>query len=295
MLPLVLILWLASEIATYLLIGHFIIGASWGYACAGTIGGMLGVRAGINAMTWMFGMLFATPAPRLGGKRTARLMWDEFLAFLFSYLVVVPLERLWMPKDRLPAHSGKTPIVLVHGYGCSRGVWWLLRRRLEAAGQVVASVSLFSPYASIDRLAPQLQQRIEAVCQATGSSQVILLTHSMGGLVARACLARFGRERVAQLVTLAAPHQGTELARIGYGPSAREMTPGSACLATLDTQALDLPATSLRNPYDNYVMPQDNQRHPQMQDIELPAVGHLAMLYDRRVAQLLIDHLTTTP
>lgn len=293
MLPIALLCWLALEIAAYLALGRFF-GASWSLAIAGAIGGLLGVRAGINALTWMFGMLFASPAPRLGGKRTARLMLEEFAAFLLSFVLVIPFERLWMPKDRLPA-GRQLPILLVHGFGCSRGVWWLLRRRLEAAGHVVATVSLFPVHVSMGKLVPQLQARIEAVCAATGAQQVVLVGHSMGGLIARSYLARHGIARVARLLTLATPHQGSELARIGFGQSAREMTPGSPWLSDLAAEPIKIPALSLRNAYDNYVMPQDNQRHPQMQDIELPPAGHLALLYDRRVADLLIDLLKPQP
>jgi triacylglycerol lipase len=38
-------------------------------------------------------------------------------------------------------------------------------------------------------------------------------------------------------------------------------------------------------------MPQDNQRLPGARDIELPPVGHIAMLYDVRVANRLIELL----
>jgi pimeloyl-ACP methyl ester carboxylesterase len=37
----------------------------------------------------------------------------------------------------------------------------------------------------------------------------------MGGLVARAYLARHGAGRVAKLVTMGSPHHGTSLARLG--------------------------------------------------------------------------------
>jgi triacylglycerol lipase len=57
------------------------------------------------------------------------------------------------------------------------------------------------------------------------------------------------------------------------------------------SEPLTVPAVSLRNAYDNYVMPQDNQRLPGARDIELPAIGHIAMLYDVRVAKMLIDLL----
>jgi triacylglycerol lipase len=93
------------------------------------------------------------------------------------------------------------------------------------------------------------------------------------------------------LITLATPHAGTELARVGPGEGAREMEPGSLWLTDMATERVKIPAVSLRNPYDNYVMPQENQRLPNARDVELPACGHIALLYDRRVANLLIDLL----
>ena len=84
---------------------------------------------------------------------------------------------------------------------------------------------------------------------------------------------------------------GSELSRIGFGQNSREMTTGSLWLQDMAAERLAVPAVSLRNAYDNYVMPQDNQRLPGAQDIELPPIGHIAMLYDRRVARLLIELL----
>ena len=130
MVPVSLLIWLILEIGGYLYFGRHVLGVDWAAASVGAVGGLLGVRAGINAITWVFGMALASPAPRLGFSRTARLMFDEYLAFLLTFVLVIPFERLWMPADRLS--KGKQPILLVHGYGCSRGVWWLLRRRLEA-------------------------------------------------------------------------------------------------------------------------------------------------------------------
>ena len=289
MVPISLLIWLCLEIATYLFFGRHFLHADWPAAIIGAAGGLLGIRAGINAITWVFGMALASPAPRLGFARTARLMWDEYLAFLLTFVLVIPFERLWMPADRLA--PGKQPILLVHGYGCSRGVWWLLRRRLETAGHTVASVSLAPPYISLGRLEPLLNQRIEEICTATGSPQVTLICHSMGGLVARCYLARHGNQRVARLITLATPHQGSDLSQIGFGQNSREMTSGSLWLQDMAAEPLGVPAISLRNAYDNYVMPQENQRLPGAQDIELPPVGHIAMLYDSRIARRLIELL----
>lgn len=297
MVPLSLLVWIALEIAGYLFIGRRWLDLDWSYALLGALGGLLGLRAGIVGITWLFATAFASPAPQLNVATKARMMFGEYLAFLFTFLLVIPFERLWMPLDRLPA--GRRPILLVHGYGCSRGVWWLLRRRLEAAGHGVATVSLAPPYTSIGKLVPQLNQRIDAVCAATGSKQLTLLGHSMGGLVCRSYLARHGIARVDKLITLATPHAGTELARIGFGRNAREMEPDSLWLRDMTGEKIKIPAVSLRNLYDNYVMPQDNQRLPGAEEFVLPPVGHIAMLYDGKVADIVLkavcDQRNTMP
>lgn len=287
MVPVSLLIWISLETWAYLAFGRHVLHLDWPLAIVGAINCLLGLRFWMNATTWFFGMKFASPAPSLGFFKRLAIMVGEYLAFLLTFLLVLPFERLWMPLDRL--RPGTHPILLVHGYGVSRGVWWLLRRRLEAAGHTVATVSLVPPYTSIGKLVPQLHQRIEEVCTATGSKQVTLFAHSMGGLVCRSYLARHGIARVDKLVTMASPHAGTTLARIGIGQNAREMEPDSLWLRDMASETMKIPAIALRNPYDNYSMPQDNQRLPGAQDVELPPIGHIAMLYDKQVANIVID------
>lgn len=286
MVPITLFIWLLLEIAAYLAFSRYWFNASWDLAALAALGGVLGLRAGIVAVTWIYAFTHASPTAKLPIGQTLRMIVGEYLAFLMTFIVVIPFERLWMPADRLP--PCRRPILLVHGYGCSRGVWWKIRRDLEAAGHNVASVSLVPPYTSVGKLVPQLTKRIDEVCAATGAQQVILIAHSMGGLVCRSYLSRYGIAQVAQLITLASPHQGSELARLGFGQNAREMEPGSMWLRDLAADPVKIPFTSIRTPHDNYVMPQDNQRFPGAEDIELAGVGHLALLYSRRTSALLL-------
>ncbi len=286
MVPITLFIWLLLEIAAYVAFSRYWFNASWDLAALAALGGVLGLRAGIVVVTWIYAFAHASPAPKLSIGQTFRMIVGEYLAFLMTFIAVIPFERLWMPTDRLS--PCRLPILLVHGYGCSRGVWWKIRRDLEAAGHTIASVSLVPPYTSVGKLVPQLTQRIEEVCVATGAQQVILIAHSMGGLVCRSYLSRYGISQVAQLITVASPHQGSELARLGFGQNAREMEPGSMWLRDLATDPVKIPFTSIRTPHDNYVMPQDNQRQPEAKDIELAGIGHLALLYSRRTSALLL-------
>ncbi|MGL4505403.1 MAG: lipase, partial [Aeromonas sobria] len=45
---------------------------------------------------------------------------------------------------------------------------------------------------------------------------------------------------------------------------------------------------SVRTRHDNVVMPQERQRLAGLEDLELPAIGHLSLLYSRRTTDLLL-------
>ena len=282
MVPLALLVWLSVELTGYATLAHHFLDTSWSISAVVAFGAVLVVRAAIIAVTWAYARGYPSPARKLSIGERLRMVVGEYLAFLLAFVVIQPFERLWMGRDRLP--RCRRPLILVHGYGCSRGVWWFLRRQFETAGHVVATVSLAPPYTSIGKLVPQLAQRIEEVCAATGAEQVVLVAHSMGGLVCRSYLARHGSSRVERLITIASPHSGSELARIGIGKNAREMEPGSRWLKDLASSVTPVRAISIRTPHDNYVMPQDNQRLPGALDVALDGIGHLALLFSRRTA-----------
>ncbi len=287
MLPVALLIGLVAELALYATFVRHFLDTSWGISAIAAVVAVLGLRAGIVAVTWAFARAYPSPARRLTAAESVRMLFGEYAAFLLIFVVILPFERLWMGRDRL--RPCPRPLLLVHGYSCSRGVWWLTRRRLEAAGHTVATVSLAPPYTSIGKLVPQLGERIAMVCQATGADRVVLVAHSMGGLVCRSYLARHGSDRVERLITIASPHSGSELARIGIGKNAREMEPGSRWLKDLGQAGLPVPAVAIRTAHDNFVMPQDNQRLPGAIDVALEAIGHLAVLFSRRTTIELIS------
>jgi triacylglycerol lipase len=250
---------------------------------------LLGWRVGIVGTTYAFAVAYHSPAPKLGLLRAIGMVLAEYLAFLKLFLVIQPFERLWMGADRLP--QGRRVVLLIHGYGCNRGAWWWLRRRLEDAGYAVATLNLEPPYIAIEHYLAALDARIEAACAEAGVRQVTLIGHSMGGLVARAYLEQKGCGRVEQLITMATPHAGSVLSRIGMGANSRQMEFNSPWIKALWQQRPELPMVSLRTSHDNFVMPQDSQRFPGARDVELPALGHLALLFSPRAAEALLEGL----
>ncbi len=287
--PSSLLLLLLAELALDSALIHHLADTSLMHTLLLALLAMLMLRMLTMAFIWAFSRRYASAAAPLGLMRWLGMLLHEYLAYVFTFSLLLPFEKLWMRPDRLRAsHS---VVLLVHGYGCSRGVWWKIRRELEAAGHVVATLSLTPPLAGIDTLEIQLDRRIREVCAATGAQSVHLIGHSMGGLVSRAYLKRHGAGPVTQLITLASPHRGSKLARLGMGENARQMQPDSAWLNALGETLPAIAVTSVRTSHDDFVTPQDKQRLNGAVDIEMAATGHLALLYTGQTSALLCQLL----
>lgn len=217
----------------------------------------------------------------------------ECLAYFALFAVIQPFDRLFMKKDSFERPMpNELPVLLVHGYFCNRGLWWRLISRLRAQRLAVRAISLEPPFASIDALAGQLHLHIESYGKDTESEKLILVTHSMGGLVARAYLKRYGAARVAKLITLACPHHGTRIASLGLGRNAREMELGSPWLAALaEDEALPMPFINVWSTEDNFVTPQTSSRIEGSREIVLGGVGHLSAVFSGRILAILLKEL----
>lgn len=137
--------------------------------------------------------------------------------------------------------AGVRPVVVIHGALRSQaGLWpivWFLRRQGFAARAF--------GYATRSETLAQHGERLEGFVEDWLKGQVPtlgILTHSMGGLVARAYLARAGAQAQSlrqRVVMLAPPNQGAALAagmrefrpfRWLYGAAAEELQPERASL-----------------------------------------------------------------
>ena len=292
MLATVLRLLILFEMACYATLAVHFFDASPLAALLSAVGGVLALRLALVALVFALGRAYRPPATRLRCAQAIAMFGAEYAAFIANYVFLAPFERCWMGGDRLRTGSDRAPVLLIHGYGCSRAAWWWQRRRLVAAGWSVVTINLEPLYTSIDNYVEPLARRIDEVLAQTGAKQLVLVGHSMGGLVARAYLRRYGAAQVRLLVTLGTPHGGSELARFGIGESARQMRPGSAWLAALAESALPVETLAIYSAHDNYVLPPSLLELPGARCCVLDRLGHLAMLFSPRVAAALLERLS---
>jgi triacylglycerol esterase/lipase EstA (alpha/beta hydrolase family) len=286
-----------------------IAGAAWAWLKVGSpfIALALGLGAAVLVRLLIFSNNFllsarsasATPPEfRLGARAWLRLFGEEFAASMLQTSWIMPRAA---PRQVVYPGSPRPPVLLLHGYGCNSGYWTHLAPLLDAERISYATLDLEPITGDIDGYVPLVQRAADKLLAATGAPQLMVVAHSMGGLVARAWLRKHGTARVARVITLGTPHHGTCLASFGVGRNAAQMrragtADGLECdwlreLAANEDAAMRALITSIYTHHDNIIAPQTSSVLEGARNIELGGVGHVALGRNRRVLARVMDEL----
>jgi pimeloyl-ACP methyl ester carboxylesterase len=287
-----LLLLLTVEAALYGAIGRHAY-VAWGWSTGDSIALAVGIYLWLRI--FLVGLEFVLArwkgvsipeASAVSSPRCIAMYFRELGGWLLMFSLILPFVPARRSViDRLPQEGAPAglPILLVHGLACNRGNWFWFRRQLENRGYRVFTVDYTPWYAKIDRYPPQLARAIDEVLSHEGTRQLIVIGHSMGGLVARAYLDRFGEDKVAHVITLGTPHRGTWMARFGYSPNIRDMAEASDWLVSLERRERKRAEdpysrfTCIFTYHDNLVTPQRNATLPGAEEVSVSGVGHLSL------------------
>lgn len=142
-----------------------------------------------------------------------------------------------MPKQA--SAEERNPVVFVHGYTGSDWNFISLKSFLKRQGwpdSHLAAIRYSNNVGSNVNNAYELSAFVDDVLARTGAEKVDIVAHSMGGLSSRYYIKNLdGGSKVANVVTIGSPHQGTYNAVWGSATAgAREMIPGSLFLLRLN-------------------------------------------------------------
>jgi pimeloyl-ACP methyl ester carboxylesterase len=245
---------------------------------------------GVSFVLFSYTLAFVA-RPRRWGLSLLRAAIVEILVIW----AIVPLWPLWWVLGGIyeaalrgvgEASGRRNPIILLHGFGMNRTQWIWMARRLRARGHgPIYGMNYFS-LQSIARSSRQLSRYVDRVLEREHCAQVDLVAHSMGGVVARYFNERLSDGRkIGRLITIATPHAGTRMGRLGPGiPGARDLLGRSELLGELGPVRPGADYTSIWSRADAVVQPTESASiAPGGIDEVFEDLGHLSLVLSPRV------------
>lgn len=174
---------------------------------------------------------YLPPTPKYVYEYIQSGVWD-ILAKL-TCIALYPLDLTkWDPKEKVK--SEQIPILLVHGFLGHGSNWVYQRLRLKEAGLgPVFTINLGWPIKKIEAYAQMVKRKVEHIKEQTGHEKIILIGHSMGGLISELYATKLAPPKsVPNVITLGTPQHGSKWPHtlIGsmtidwLGPAAKQMT-----------------------------------------------------------------------
>ncbi|MBM4317810.1 MAG: hypothetical protein FJ116_10065 [Deltaproteobacteria bacterium] len=242
-------------------------------------------------------MKFKTPL-----HQASRLGWDiarESAASILTY-ELYPLGLISKSLPTLPTLSlkdspRKRPILFIHGVFHNRSTFAWLKQRLQARGfRNFREMDLMPSLRPIPYLAEQVARDVRLFLKKNALSEIDIIAHSMGGVVARYFVQLLGGDGpVRNLITLGTPHQGTEWSKYSVLPHLRELKPQSRTLELLNqcSPPKKTRSVAISGELDIVIRPKECMWWDGVRNIHLSRVGHAGLLFSNRVLEIILSHL----
>jgi alpha-beta hydrolase superfamily lysophospholipase len=198
-----------------------------------------------------------------------------------------------MPRDLAcvvpDARPGDDVVVLVHGFLASAGVFRPLRARLEREAGARVATFTHPPCVGIRRIARQLADLVEHLPHWT---RITIVGHSLGGVVARYYVQEMdGHARVSRTISLASPFRGVNVPQLLVGADLHAQSDLLKCVRNR-AHLSGVPHTSVVAASDSVVVGVDTACLGFGDVVVVPNRGHNALLFDRAVAELVIERVS---
>lgn len=198
------------------------------------------------------------------------------------------IARRWVRGESATPNDARRHVIFVHGYLAAGAVFDPLRAHVEDRADHATVDFGYGPHRAFESVGEELAELVQRVGR---TNPVVLVGHSLGGLLARWCVDVLeNAQEVERIVTLATPHGGTERARIAPGSLGAALRPGSAVLRRLGEHS-SVPLVSIAGSADRVVPVSSASAVRNAQMHVIPGVGHNGLLYERRAYDVVVHAL----
>lgn len=215
-----------------------------------------------------------------------RSVFIESLIFIssFFFLFFKKSNLRWVSKG----YKKYQPILLIQGYLHNSSVWLYHGSKFKKRGLgPIYTINFKKPFSSIEEHALELQNKVEAIQKENNTPDLILIGHSMGGLIGSYYALNLAKgSHITDIISIATPFCGSSFANIGIGQCAKEMEKHSILIEELKRQIEN--DKNIRFYYitsytDHLVRPQSaligNNLNNQCM---LNGVGHASLLFSKK-------------
>ena len=188
-------------------------------------------------------------------------------------------------------------VVLVHGLAASRLMMKPIETHLRQCGFDTLNWGYPSIRGDIERHARRLSKTLQQLEQSPAINKICLVTHSMGGIVARTALLQTRLEKVSRLVMLGPPNHGSRVATVLAQGLGWLCKPLSQLSDTDDSFVNQLPPPGgieigiIAALFDRVVAIDSTHLSTELEHRVIPS-GHNSMLFRRDVASDVANFLS---
>lgn len=215
---------------------------------------------------------------------------EQYSYSITKYFISHKIPTYW-------ANGDKGDVILVPGFADDHIFLMKIGEELNKNGYKIHSATQSIKGFNTTTLSVQeLATKLAGYIAQNNMTNIILVGHSKGGIVAKYLLENFGQisDKIKNVFTIASPHQGTIFAYVGIF-HLHQLTPGSNLIKTLKTQTANThKITNIYPKFDNTIVPNKNLILDGAINQQIKIVGHTRILYSNECTKIIIENLKRT-
>lgn len=203
----------------------------------------------------------------------------------YAYVAARQVESVLRARRPVPSGpGGRDPVVLLPGV---YETWQLLAPAATALARAGHPVHAVPGLGYNRRPFTEGAELAAAFLERAGLHDVVLVAHSKGGLVGKRVMLSAAGPRVAGMVAVATPFQGSRYARFLVGRTLRAFSPRDAALLALAAERdVDARITAVYPRFDPHI-PETGALEG-ARNVELPLAGHFRVLGDPALTEVVV-------